>query len=532
MDGGAAAAAGVEDLVVLRTVSAGDLARVLRKEAPQTVAAVMMALPSDAAAALFAALDPAERRRAARCLSGTRRPVFGTLATVDRLLGAEAALRTAVGRMALDRMAGLLTPDLGAELAAALRGETPPPPGPAWREEDEDWIPPDLPPGIAALVNGTEVAVDRMPMLEVVFDRFVRLLTTSLRDRLGATADVSLLAMRSLRFGDWLNGETGERPLIPFRADPWDGFGLLAPDRELIEAVGESLLGGDPVRSGERVPVRPLSDLDLALMEGAAQAVLNDLGTAFEPIAAVRFKLDRVERFPRFATIARPFGGCMRVRLGVSLDGRAGGMDVILPHALLEPVRPFLRAMFMGERFGKDTLWQEHLRTETLLSRTVVRAVAGGARVSLADLLALRSGSVIALEGEAGGVVRLEVGDRVAARGRLGASAGRRVVAVEPLPAGGPALEPLDLPQASPSPRASEPTALLAARVRLTVIAGAAECSVEELLRLARGGLLQLDRRLDEPLDICAEDRVVGRGELVALDGRPGVRLITVAAPA
>lgn len=530
MDAGAAADA--VELEILRTLPAGDLARLLRNEAPQTTAAVMMALPPEGAAALFATLEPEERRRATRCLSGTRPPAPGALAALDRILGGEAVHRTAVGLAALDRMGGLLTPELRDELTAALEGETPPAAGTVWREDDEGWIPPDLPPGIAALVNGARVDVDRMPMLEVVFDRFVRMLASSLRNRMGGVVDVSLLAIRSLRFGDWMNGETGERPLIPFRADPWDDFGLLAPDRALIEAVGEALLGGDPARSGERVPGRPLSDLDLALAEDAARTALDDLGTAFRPVAAVRFELDRVERCPRFATIARPFSGCMRVRLGVSVDGRPGGMDVILPHALLEPVRPRLRAMFMGERFGDDPLWREHLRTETLRSRTVVRAVAGEAQVPLADLLALRPGSVIALDGAIVGAVRLEVGGSVAAGGRLCTVEGRPVVAVEPLPVGAPAPVPLDLPAAGATPRAFAPTTLLSARVRLSVIAGSAERSVEEVQRLARGGLLELDRRLDDPLEVCAEDRVVACGELVALDGRPGVRLLAVSGPA
>ena len=59
--------------------------------------------------------------------------------------------------------------------------------------------------GIAAIVSGALVQYERLPMLEVVFDRLVRLMTTSLRNFTSDNVEVSLDNITSIRFGDYLN---------------------------------------------------------------------------------------------------------------------------------------------------------------------------------------------------------------------------------------------------------------------------------------------------------------------------------------
>jgi flagellar motor switch protein FliM len=60
----------------------------------------------------------------------------------------------------------------------------------------------DAPTGVAALINNTTVTYERLPMLEVVFDRLVRILTTSLRNFTSENVELSLEEVTSMRFGD------------------------------------------------------------------------------------------------------------------------------------------------------------------------------------------------------------------------------------------------------------------------------------------------------------------------------------------
>src|SRR5215510_12236915 len=58
--------------------------------------------------------------------------------------------------------------------------------------------------GIMALINSALVNYERLPMLEVVFDRLVRMMSTSLRNFTSDNVEVSLDQMTAVRFGDYL----------------------------------------------------------------------------------------------------------------------------------------------------------------------------------------------------------------------------------------------------------------------------------------------------------------------------------------
>ena len=65
--------------------------------------------------------------------------------------------------------------------------------------------------------------------------------------------------------------------------------------------------------------------------------------------------------------------------------------------------------------------------------------------------------------------------------------------------------------------------------VRLVFEVGRVELSLGELQRLAPGALVPLGRPLDEPLDIMANGRRLGRGTLVQIGESLGVRIVSLA---
>lgn len=67
-------------------------------------------------------------------------------------------------------------------------------------------------------------------------------------------------------------------------------------------------------------------------------------------------------------------------------------------------------------------------------------------------------------------------------------------------------------------------------QVELNVRLGEVALSVTDLLSLKNGSLLTLDRLLSEPVDLFLNERLVARGEIVAVDDHYGVRLVEVGA--
>src|SRR6185295_16740204 len=98
--------------------------------------------------------------------------------------------------------------------------------------------------GIRAIIDSAMVSYERLPMLEIVFDRLVRLMTTSLRNFTSDNVEVSLDRITSVRFGDYMNSIALPAVLCVFKAEEWDNFGLATVDSSLIYSIIDVLLGG------------------------------------------------------------------------------------------------------------------------------------------------------------------------------------------------------------------------------------------------------------------------------------------------
>ena len=109
--------------------------------------------------------------------------------------------------------------------------------------------------GIRAIIDSGVVSYERLPMLEIIFDRLVRLTTSSLRQFTSDNVEVSLDRITSVRFGDYLNSIPLPAILAVFRAEPWDNYGLITVDSNLIYSVIDVLLGGRRATSGLGGPI-------------------------------------------------------------------------------------------------------------------------------------------------------------------------------------------------------------------------------------------------------------------------------------
>jgi flagellar motor switch protein FliM len=274
--------------------------------------------------------------------------------------------------------------------------------------------------GIRAIINSALVSYERLPMLEIVFDRLVRLMTTSLRNFTSDNVEVSLDNISSIRFGDYLNSIPLPAILAVFRAEELDNYGLLTVDSNLIYSIVDVLLGGRRGTAAMRIEGRPYTTIERVLVQRMVEVVLNDAKAAFEPLHPVAFSLDRLETNPRFAAIARPANAAILVKLRIDMEDRGGRIELLLPYATLEPIRKMLLQQFMGEKFGRDNIWEGHLATELWTTQMEVRAVLDEQQLPLSKVLDLKVGDTLMLNATPDSPVELRAGSIPLTRGRMG----------------------------------------------------------------------------------------------------------------
>lgn len=251
--------------------------------------------------------------------------------------------------------------------------------------------------GVQALINSALVSYERLPMLEIVFDRLVRLMTTSLRNFTSDNVEVSLDAITSIRFGDYMNSIALPAILAVFHAQTLDNYGLFTIDSNLIYSIVDVLLGGRRGAAAMRVEGRPYTTIERSLVQRMVEVILQDMCTAFEPLAPVTFNLDRLETNPRFAAIARTANAAILVKLRIDMEDRGGRIELLLPYATLEPIRKLLLQQFMGEKFGRDSIWESHLATELWHTKIDIQAVLDEQTMALNKVMNLQVGQTLVL---------------------------------------------------------------------------------------------------------------------------------------
>lgn len=285
--------------------------------------------------------------------------------------------------------------------------------------------------GITAILNSALVNYERLPMLEIVFDRLVRDLSTSLRNFTSDNVEVSLDQMTAVRFGDYLNSIPLPAMITIFKAEEWDNYGLMTVDSAMIYSIVDVLLGGRRGTAAMRIEGRPYTTIERSLIERLVHVILSDMNGAFDPLSAVTFRFERLETNPRFATIARPQNAALLVKLRVDMEDRGGRIEVVIPYATLEPIRELLLQQFMGEKFGRDTIWESHLANEMLETDMDMQAILDEIPINLHEVLDWKPGSKLPLNVKPNDEVELRSGDVPLFRGRMGRKNGHMAVRIE-----------------------------------------------------------------------------------------------------
>ncbi len=250
--------------------------------------------------------------------------------------------------------------------------------------------------GIRAIINSGMVSYERLPMLEIIFDRLVRLLTTSLRNFTSDNVEVSLDHISTTRFGDYLNSIPLPAMISVFKAVEWDNYALLTVGSTLIYSIVDVLLGGRGTPA-IRIEGRPYTTIETNLMKQLIEVILEDAEAAFEPLSPVKFEVERLETNPRFAAITRQANAAILIKLRIDMEDRGGRVEVLIPYATLEPIRELLLQGFMGEKFGRDTIWESHLATEIHRTSVPIEAVLDQMTLPLRNIMNLKVGETIVL---------------------------------------------------------------------------------------------------------------------------------------
>lgn len=292
--------------------------------------------------------------------------------------------------------------------------------------------------GLRALVDSALVSHRRLPMLDVIFDRASRLMTTSLRQLVDENVEIALDDVASTRFADFQQSLSVPSVIGVARASALDGHALVAADSAFLLAVVDGLLGGRRGGDGLDAAERGFTAIELSIAHRVFEALIDNLSEAFRPVMEGGFELQRIETTPRFAAIAQGASVCALAKFRVRFDGSVARAAVLIPHATLEPVRRSLEQAFVTEAKAAERAWRTSLKREIGAANIELDVVVAEEMMPLKRLAALGVGETLAFRRPSRGFAELRAGGVRLGHARVGKSGDAVAVKIEAL---GPVAE-------------------------------------------------------------------------------------------
>jgi flagellar motor switch protein FliM len=283
------------------------------------------------------------------------------------------------------------------------------------------------------ILCGGQVSYQRLPMLEVVFDRLIRFMSTSLRNFTADNADVSLKEISAVRFGSYINDISMPTMIGIFKEKKADNLGLIYIDTRMIYSMIDVLLGN---RSGKLLNMqnRPFTTTEQLLISRTLSIIIDNLTKAFEPVCQMDFEFKHIETNPHFAAIARNSTTAIVSKFDISMDTKRGGtIEIVFPHVMIDPIKDNLAQNYMGEKFGGDTLWENHLASQLWDADFSIEAVLPEQTLSLREVLDWKVGSQFFINSSVTDPVALKCRNYDLGLGKVGQKSGNVAVSIEEL---------------------------------------------------------------------------------------------------
>ena len=267
-------------------------------------------------------------------------------------------------------------------------------------EDDSGVVPFDL-------ANQDRIIRGRMPVMEIVNDRFARLCTNALANSMRKRVDINPISIDMSKFGDFMRSLPVPTSISIFKMEPLRGNAILVVDSRLVFALVESFFGG--AGSQPKVEGRDFTHIEQAIVDRVVRLALANMEDSWRPVHEVHIEHVRSEVNPQFAAIVPPSDVVIVVTFEVELENAIGSLIVCLPYATMEPIRSKLHASFQSERLEVDHVWINRFKERLFETPVEFLVRLGKTRITGRQLLNLDVGDIMLLDTDAEDLLEVEI---------------------------------------------------------------------------------------------------------------------------
>jgi flagellar motor switch protein FliM len=238
----------------------------------------------------------------------------------------------------------------------------------------------------------------RMPALELVNERFGRLLRVGLFNFMRRGTDVSVGPVRVVKFGDFVQMLDEPTNINLVQVKPLRGTALFIFAPSLVFVVVDTLFGGGARLPQARADARELTPTEQRIIQRLLAVVFEDYERSWAPVHPLKFEYLRSEMNPRFATIAAPHEIVVVTTLRIELGPVGGEFHICIPYQMLQPLRELLYNALPSTPRDADARSLALLARQVKLAEVELTARLAEIPATLRQVLNMKVGDVIPID--------------------------------------------------------------------------------------------------------------------------------------
>ncbi|EGF33768.1 Flagellar motor switch protein FliM [Oxalobacteraceae bacterium IMCC9480] len=246
------------------------------------------------------------------------------------------------------------------------------------------------------LATQERIVRGRMPTLEIINERFARLLRIGLFNFLRRSAEVSIGPVRVSKYSEFIRNLVVPTNLNLVHMKPLRGTVLMVFDPNLVFLIVDNLFGGDG-RFHTRVEGRDFTQTEQRIIQRILAIVFENYAKSWEPVYPVEFEYIRSEMNTQFANIATPNEVVICTTFTIELGPVSGEMHFCIPYSTIEPIRDILTSSLQGETLEVDKRWIRLMTQQIQTAEVEIIADFGVARSNFGAILNMKVGDIIPL---------------------------------------------------------------------------------------------------------------------------------------
>ena len=244
------------------------------------------------------------------------------------------------------------------------------------------------------LATQERIVRGRMPTLEIINERFARLLRIGLFNFLRRSAEVSVGSVRVSKYSEFIRNLVVPTNLNLIHMKPLRGTALMVFDPGLVFLLVDNLFGGDG-RFHTRVEGRDFTQTEQRIILRILDIVFEAYGKSWEPVYPIEFEYIRSEMNTQFANIATPNEVVVSSTFTIELGPVSGQIHFCMPYSMIEPIRDALTSSLQGEALEVDKRWIRLMTQQIQIAEVELVAELGHGKANFDDILNMKIGDVI-----------------------------------------------------------------------------------------------------------------------------------------